>query len=147
MATRSYIGVQKPDGSIEAVYCHFDGYPQGVGHTLHTHYNSLLAAASILELGDLSYLAEKLAPEPGQDHKFGNAVEGVTVAYGRDRGEKGTEAKNFESIDKFMFYCSSSWAEYVYLFRDGAWYYSEVFYSDSKTTGAWNPCFTVAEFA
>jgi len=144
MATRSYIGVQMPNGSIEAVYCHFDGYPRGVGHTLHTYHNSLQAAASILELGDLSYLAEKLAPEPGQEHKFGNAVEGVTVAYTRDRGETGLEARTFPDIKTFTQAAEGSWAEYVYLFRDGAWSYSPV---PTKGEPVWNPCFTVAEFA
>jgi len=144
MATRSYIGVQMPNGSIEAVYCHFDGYPRGVGHTLHTYHNSLQAAASILELGDLSYLAEKLAPEPGQEHKFGNAVEGVTVAYTRDRGETGLEARTFPDIKTFTQAAEGSWAEYVYLFRDGAWSYSPV---PTQGEPVWNPCFTVAEFA
>ncbi len=143
MATRSYIGVQKPDGSIEAVYCHFDGYPQGVGHTLHTYHNSLLAAASILELGDLSYLAEKLAPEPGEVHKFGNAIEGVTVAYMRDRGETGLEARTFPNVKTFTQAAKDSWAEYVYLFRDGAWSYSSV---PERGEPVWSPCFTVAEF-
>jgi len=143
MATRSYIGVQMPNGSIEAVYCHFDGYPRGVGHTLHTYHNSLQAAASILELGDLSYLAEKLAPEPSQVHKFGLPVPGVTVAYMRDRGETGLEARTFPDIKTFTQAAKDSWAEYIYLFRDGAWFYSPV---PEKEEPVWNPCFTVAEF-
>jgi hypothetical protein len=38
MATRSRIAIQYENGPIESVYCHFDGYPQGVGATLLEHY-------------------------------------------------------------------------------------------------------------
>ena len=38
MATRSFIGKLNHDGSITVVYCHWDGYPEGVGETLVKHY-------------------------------------------------------------------------------------------------------------
>ncbi len=31
MSTHSYIGIENSDGSITYAYCHFDGYPLGVG--------------------------------------------------------------------------------------------------------------------
>jgi hypothetical protein len=34
MATRSRIGVELPDGRVKSVYCHWDGYPTGVGKDL-----------------------------------------------------------------------------------------------------------------
>ena len=38
MATRSAIGLKKIDGTIEAVYCHWDGYPAHNGKILMNHY-------------------------------------------------------------------------------------------------------------
>lgn len=34
MATRSRIAVELSDGTVKSVYCHNDGYPEGVGHDL-----------------------------------------------------------------------------------------------------------------
>ena len=34
MATRSRIGVELPHGDVLSVYCHWDGYPTGVGKDL-----------------------------------------------------------------------------------------------------------------
>ncbi len=41
MATRSRIGVMLDDGSVKQVYCHFDGYVEGVGLTLIENYDSI----------------------------------------------------------------------------------------------------------
>ena len=38
MSTRSRIGIELEDGSIKSVYHHFDGYPEGLGVKLLTHY-------------------------------------------------------------------------------------------------------------
>lgn len=40
MATHSSITVKTSNGKFKTVYCHFDGYPEGVGKTLALHYNS-----------------------------------------------------------------------------------------------------------
>lgn len=34
MSTRSAIGKLNENGTVDGVYCHFDGYPDGVGQTL-----------------------------------------------------------------------------------------------------------------
>ena len=41
MSTRSRIGMINPDGSVSSIYCHFDGYPEGVGKTLHDNWNDI----------------------------------------------------------------------------------------------------------
>ena len=38
MATRSRIGMVKDDGTVESIYCHFDGYPSNNGKILKEHY-------------------------------------------------------------------------------------------------------------
>lgn len=122
MSTRSRIGYQLPDGSIKSIYCHHDGYVEvgvGVGHQLHTHYNSLAAAKKIVALGDLSSLYPQLALPEGASHTFDQAIKGVTVAYGRDRGELDCKAVKSASVEAFL--AIDSGQEYSYLFTDGGW--------------------------
>jgi len=37
MATRSNIAIENQDGTVSAIYCHFDGYIDGVGEILYEH--------------------------------------------------------------------------------------------------------------
>ncbi len=50
MATRSRIGLMLEDGTIKHSYCHFDGYPHGVGHTLVGHYSDIDKVKELLSL-------------------------------------------------------------------------------------------------
>jgi hypothetical protein len=140
MATSSFIGVQKPNGSIEAIYCYANGYPSGLGLTLQTYHNSEEAANQIIALGDLSYLAEKLAPEEGQVHSFNSLVQGVTLAYHRDRGEPFIQPKKYDSVEHFLNKSNISAVNYLYLFRDSAWFFTPV-YGAGK--GTWKPCVSI----
>ena len=72
MSTRSIIGIKEPNGTIRAVTCHYDGYPEGVGKTLLQHYAAADTVRALLALGDLSAL------EPSID---------ASEFYARDRGE------------------------------------------------------------
>lgn len=102
MSTRSRIGY-KENNEITSIYCHFDGYPSGVGSVLKSSHNSLEVVKA---LTSIDYL---LVSSPDKD---------VTVAYGRDRGESGTEAR---VTTEDVFYGGLS-EEYNYLFQDGIWY-------------------------
>ena len=72
MATRSLIGINLNNGITKIIYCHWDGYPEHNGQLLVNNYNSPSAVFDLLELGDLSSLAE--APDQ-------------CTAYHRDRNE------------------------------------------------------------
>lgn len=85
MSTRSNIAVEK-DGKIHVIYCHFDGYPEGVGQTLIDHYKTFDRAMEIIALGDLSTLDKSC--ECPEGHSYDRRHEGYSVAYGRDRGEE-----------------------------------------------------------
>jgi hypothetical protein len=50
----------------------------------------------LLDLGDISSLGHALSTSAA--HSFGRPANGVTVAYGRDRGETGTAAKTGPTI-------------------------------------------------
>lgn len=96
MSTRSSITVKTTDGKFRTIYCHFDGYPSGVGKTLAQYYDTQEKAETLLAGGDISFL-EASCDKP-EGHSFENPVEGYTVYYGRDRGETGTEPRTYYSF-------------------------------------------------
>ena len=129
MATRSNIGIVNLDKSITGIYCHYDGYPEYVGKMLLNHYNNDDIVNGLMNLGDLSILSENM--NPTGPHSFNNPQKGVCVAYGRDRGETGTNSRTFEDMGEFENSASNTWADYQYLFDNGVWSYRNV----NKTLG------------
>ena len=119
MATRSRIGLKLEDGTIKHSYCHFDGYPHGVGHTLVKHYSDIEKVEELLSFGDMSFLSPKVNPEG--EHSFGNPEKDVTVFYGRDRAETGVDSVT-TSMDEYLSVKYSSCIDYQYIFSDGHWW-------------------------
>lgn len=116
MATRSTIAKLNPDGTLTSIYCHWDGYPDGVGATLKEHYTDPTKIDQLLALGDISSLREDI----GEQHHFDSSAD-VTTFYGRDRGETGTYALPHMDIDGWLALRKESWCEYGYLWKDGQW--------------------------
>ena len=123
MGTRSAIGYKTPEGKVVAKYSHYDGYVAGVGRTLVEHYTQARKIAQMEELGDQSFLAEEIFPKG--EHSFNKPEDGVTVFYGRDRGEEGVEAKEFDTVGDFVDYYEGAGAEYFYLYANGEWIYHD----------------------
>jgi hypothetical protein len=123
MGTRSAIGYKTPEGKVVAKYSHYDGYVAGVGHTLVEHYQEARKIAQMVELGDQSFLAPEIFPKG--EHSFNKPEEGVTVFYGRDRGEEGTEAQEFDTVGDFVDYYDGAGCEYFYLYVNGEWIYHD----------------------
>lgn len=117
MSTNSLIGKYVGD-RIKAIYCHFDGYPSGVGATLLEYYTDDNKIDKLLNLGDISFLAKEVEPKPGQKHDFNHQATDVTVAYHRDRGED-MSLSYFSDENE---YAKASWIEYKYLWKDNSWY-------------------------
>lgn len=118
MATRSTITLvsdTKNGQTFRTIYCHWDGYIGYNGIILVNHYNTIDKVEKLLDLGSLSSLAPNLSTD--KKHTFDNPVEGVCVAYGRDRGETGVEATN-----SFIKVPKGRLEQYNYYFRDGEWY-------------------------
>lgn len=102
MSTKSIISNEK--GSI---YCHWDGYPTGVGKMLLEHYQDADKVNRLIALGNISYLEKEVETE--KEHSFDCPAKGVTVAYHRDRGEE--------------FSTGEGWSgDFAYHFEDGVWY-------------------------
>lgn len=118
MSTRSFIGKLNSDCSITGVYCHFDGYPDGVGATLKEHYQNPQKVDALLALGDISSLGSEL----GEKHRFESPTPGWTVAYHRDRGEDLAPNRVYPSvIDAVAQSPQDLGAEYVYVFGPQGW--------------------------
>jgi hypothetical protein len=119
MSTRSRIGVMMDDDTVKQVYCHWDGYVEGVGFTLVENYDSIELAKELINLGDISSLGYNISTD--EPHTFENRVKGVTVFYGRDRGEAGTQPA-FVTMDEWLSVAFSSSIDFYYLYNEGQWW-------------------------
>lgn len=124
MSTRSHIGIQNEDGSLDVIYCHWDGYPSYNGAILFHHYQEPEKIRKLIALGDISSLAKSVSPVSGK-HTFEEPEEGVVVAYGRDRHEDGISTRHYESMEEYKTFMRSEggYIEYVYLYNvvEGKW--------------------------
>lgn len=108
MATRSTIALQTPEG-IKAVYCHWDGYPEGVGATLKSFYSTPEQANSLIQKGDLTSLGETLE----------------SSEFYADKGEE-LKVEAFASDSEWIEWASNCGCEYAYLFRGDKWIGEEI---------------------
>ncbi len=110
MSTHSFI-CEETDGKICAIYCHFDGYPDGVGTTLKEHYQCRNKLERLLSNGDISGLEE--TPE-------------------KCRGLEDTEARYFDSKNDLIQEANDLCIEFVYLFtKTNEWIWLEI-YDDNR---------------
>ncbi len=118
MSTNAIITVKVADTEFKhlylSIYLHWDGYPAYAGQLLLDHYNNQEMAEALVALGDLSVLSESIDCPEG--HCFDHPLEGFSVAYGRDRGEIGTEANIYRQVSDVVL------DEYNYYWEGDAWY-------------------------
>lgn len=122
MATRGNIGIVNQDGSVTGIYVHFDAYPAYVGKTLLNYYTDTNIVNRLIDLGDLSSLGEYLY---ATGHTWKSPIDGVCIAYGRDRGEKGVESKRF--ISEIEYKMNGKGVDYQYLYKNDKWHYRCVY--------------------
>ena len=126
MATRSNIGILREDGTIEAIYSHYDGYPSGVGKTLRDHYTDIDKIEELINLGNVSSLEKNITKPEG--HSFSNRIDGFTTFYGRDRGDKEQEARIYDKLIQLQA------NDYTYIWDDekGKWFFTDNYEDKSK---------------
>jgi hypothetical protein len=83
MGTRSTIALEFADGTVEQVYCHWDGYLSNNGQILAQHYMDPFKVKELVALGGFSSLD--------------TTVEGTAVTAYTQRGET-------KRVDKFIDY-------------------------------------------
>jgi len=118
MSTGSTITVLREDGKYQSVYCHFDGYPAGVGRMLKEHYNTQELAEAVVSLGDISFLDKSIECPDG--HSFVNPVLGYSVFYHRDRGEEPEIPTICESLEEILL--SLNKQAYNYIWNGSDWF-------------------------
>ena len=138
MGTRSTIGVMLPDGTVKAVYCHWDGYWSHNGRILAESYQDRAKALELVEGGSIS----SLGPDIGVKHPFENpGLRGsaeyeafkekyvhMTKFYRRDRGESWADVKP-KMYDNFEDFYAGAQEFWYILSTDGVWYGNST-YSD-----------------
>ena len=125
MSTRSNIAILNNDGTVTAIYCHFDGYLEYNGLILSKHYSEPQKARTLINGGDLSSLHREI--EPTAEHSFENPQDDVCVYYHRDREEEWeyTRPRTYENIAQLYEELKSGWIEYLYIYIGNDWYYTE----------------------
>jgi len=131
MGTRSTIALEFADGTVQQVYCHWDGYLAHNGQILFQYYSDPFKLCDLIDLGDISSLGRNL----GNGHPFSKfglkeedpdfdqmialckqaEEEGWTTFYGRDRGETGCTAKKFKDFEDYK--KNHQYEEYEYILR------------------------------
>jgi hypothetical protein len=136
MGTRSTIALEFADGTVEQVYCHWDGYLEHNGKILAEHYSDPFKLRDLIDMGGISSLGKVI----GKKHPFGpdynetNIAKqaktqkeviaardaGYTTFYARDRGEDLTKE---QFVDFQDYLAHHQYEEYEYILRkDGNWY-------------------------
>ena len=134
MATRSTIALEFADGTVEQIYCHWDGYLAHNGKILRDHYSNPFILRDLIDQGAIS----SLGPIVGTKHDFSrldsplSAEEyesrygTMTTFYARDRGEELIKNK-FKSFEEYQLKAQRE--EYDYILRniDGkaVWFVSD----------------------
>jgi len=119
MATRSTIALEFADGTVEQVYCHWDGYLEHNGQILLKHYSDPFKLQRLIDLGAIS----SLGPEIGEKQDFDKRDtqnDNWSLIYARDRGEDLVKHKFKDFAD---YKANAQDEEYNYILRtDGKWY-------------------------
>lgn len=110
MSTRSMIGIQNRDGSIDAIWCHWDGYPSNNGRILLDMYTTAKATKELINQGNRESL--------DNDNNVGFDLKGVPP-----------ESKKYHFKNRKDFLAFDGWQEYSYLRAGRRWLYS----SNGKT--------------
>lgn len=132
MSTRSTISILNDDGTVQTVYCHFDGHPDHNGFILKNCYATPGAIKELLSLGDMSSLGATIGTKANAKHAIddnvsvnGKNVSRQCIAYHRDRSEpvRQTMQRTYSNLERFK--SQERPQAYNYLFKDGRWLVSE----------------------
>jgi hypothetical protein len=136
MGTRSTIALEFADGTVEQVYCHWDGYLAHNGQILQKHYINPFILRDLIDLGDISSLGKEIGEKHAFSHfelraeevqAYKELTENWTTFYGRDRGETGAGKKSFVDFQDYL--AHHQYEEYDYILRNingkATWFVSD----------------------
>ena len=135
MGTRSTIALEFADGTVEQVYCHWDGYLAHNGQILQKHYINPFVLRDLIDLGDISSLKPTIGTKHAFSHfdtemdqkEYSEKYGEMTTFYGRDRGETGADKKSFVDFQDYL--AHHQYEEYDYILRNvngkATWFVSD----------------------
>lgn len=112
MSTRSTIAIEFADGTVQQVYCHSDGYLEGVGAWLLKDFSDPSSVRDLIDAGNMLSLDEPYT-------SLGASIEE-------------TKAVSFRNFSQYARYATLE--QYNYIFRQNGW-----FVSCYETDGEWLP--------
>jgi hypothetical protein len=123
MGTRSTIALEFADGTVEQVYCHWDGYLEHNGKILAEHYMDPFKVKQLLALGAFSSLDETVEETKG-------------TAYHFSRGEE-MSINKYKNVGEY--FVEGQQEEYDYILRNvegvATWFVRS--YATSKQINQW----------
>lgn len=105
MSTNAIIAIQNETGSFDAIYLHFDGYPEHAGVVLQTHFNSPELAVKLIQQGELRSLDRQT---------------GAAETYSEIEGEP-KRIMRFDSFDRMVDHLRLQWCCHIYVFKIDRW--------------------------
>lgn len=117
MATRSTIAIENLDGTINQVYCHWDGYISNNGVLLNKHYKTRDLVEKLILGGGISSLGEYVSDEYRSFDRPSDSDYYTT--YYSYRGEI-TEIRFFKDFEDYE--ANHQYEEFEYIFtKDNVW--------------------------
>lgn len=118
MATRARIGVLRPDGRVESIYNHYDGYIEGgLGDALKTFTNPQ-DIDELIKLGNRRGLYKEIHGTPYD---------------WRDKKDLYNEPSSFYNNEQEFFDDDNEYLDYKYLYKNGSW---QVYGPDESAWGS-----------
>jgi hypothetical protein len=115
MSTRSTIALEFADGSVSQVYCHFDGYLDGVGDDLVRGYSDPFELQKIIDQGNMScigapYTDRGESYEDNAPSRYQNVIEYFDECY---REEYDYILRNVDGKATWFVRCYATGSEWV----------------------------------
>ncbi len=104
MGTRSFIAIKNNDSTYDAVYCHWDGYEEGVGRTLKENYTNEDKIKELISKGAMATLGKDI----GDCEFYSSRGEQIKVHRGLSAEELRKKAIH-------------NWCEFLYKFENSEW--------------------------
>lgn len=101
MSTRATIAFATSDGSYQATYLHFDGYPEHTGIILSQRYNSIERVSALIAGGDL----RSLSSNHGEPEYFPNTL----------------PPRLLQDCAALLVFARNCDANFLYVFEDNHW--------------------------
>ena len=102
MSTRATIAFANEDGTFQATYLHYDGYPEHAGVILNQRFDSIELVSALLAGGELRSLTSQIG---GPEHL--------------DRAQPTKHLCDHRSLMEFARNCD---ANYLYVFQNKTWH-------------------------